>query len=56
MSWMIENWMKNHLICDNNHNILIYNTKLMEWRIMLGLHLVSVTLYMQFATGIEQDE
>ena len=22
LSWMIENWMKNHLVSDDNHNIV----------------------------------
>ena len=27
LSWMIENWMKHHLVCDNNCNIVNYNTR-----------------------------
>ena len=40
LSWMIEIWMTNHLVRDNNYNIVnpkemtIVNYK--EWQIMLG--------------------
>ena len=57
---MMENWMKNHLLSDNNYNIVIpycpiffFNKK---WQIMLGLHLVLVTLHGWFTINIEQDE
>ena len=47
LSWVIEIWMKNHLESESNYNSvkelfpqLIYK----EWKIMLGWHLVLVTL------------
>ena len=43
---MIEIWMKNHLVCDSNCNIVNSNWSILfykEWQIMLGLHLVLVT-------------
>ena len=39
MSWMIEIWMKKHLVCDNNCNtVILYSPKNIykEWQIMLG--------------------
>ena len=52
------NWMKNHLISDN-----LCNTANLECPIffqqettMLNLHLMLVTLHMQFNISIEQDK
>ena len=40
LSWMIEIWMKNHLVSDSNCNVVIYNPPKMlgykESQIMLG--------------------
>jgi hypothetical protein len=47
--------MKDHLVSDCNFNIIsIFIYK--EWQIMLGLHLVLVTLHTQFTISIEQDK
>ena len=61
MSWMIEIWMKNHLVSDNicdivnlEYAIFIFVNK--EWQIMVGLHLVLVILHKWFTISIEQDE
>jgi hypothetical protein len=56
---MIEIWMKHHLLSDNIYNVVnpkcpIHFYK--EWRILLGLHLVLVTLHRQFMSKIEQDK
>ena len=46
--WTIENWMKNHLVSDSSCNIvksIVLNSFYKEWQIMLGSHLVLVTLH-----------
>ena len=40
LSWMIEIWMKNHLVSGMNHNIVDLPCPMAK---MLGLHLVYVT-------------
>ena len=58
MSWIIETWMKNHLVIDSNYNVInlwcpfFINNKS---QIMLGLHFVLVNPYRWFTVGIEQN-
>ena len=54
---MIEIWMENHLVSDNNcndANLWCAFKKEKEWQIILGSHLVLVTLHGQFTISIEQ--
>ena len=47
-SWVFEIWMKKHTVCDTNCNIvksIMPSKNYKEWQIMLGLHLVLVTLH-----------
>jgi hypothetical protein len=45
LSWMIEIWMKNHLVNDGKRNIVIPPKNHNESQIQLGKQLVLVTLY-----------
>ena len=58
MSWMVEFWMKNHLVSNSNCNTVNLRSPkkfYKEWQIMLGWHLVLVTLYrgLQWARQLE---
>ena len=48
LSWMIEIWMKYHLVSDSNCNIVILQSPRIyykEWQIMLGYQIMLLTLY-----------
>ena len=49
LSWLIEIWMKIHLVSDSNYRIVnLYSPNLFffeDWQTMLGQHLVLVTVY-----------
>ena len=56
---MIEIWMRNHLLSDNNYNVANSKCQIvlyMECQIMVGLHLVVVTLHRQFTIEIKEDK
>ena len=51
--------IENRLVSDNDCNIPIMPNFVFfnkEWQIILGLHLVLVTLHMRFTISIEQDK
>ena len=58
LSWVVEIWMKNHLVSDSNCNTvkcIIPQTLYKEWQIMLGLTFSAGDTTPRSTISIEQD-
>ena len=59
LSWMIEIWMKSHLVGDSklqHCKSITPPNNYKEWQTMLGEHLISVgDTILQFTISVEQD-
>jgi hypothetical protein len=59
LTWMIDIWMTNHLVSDNNCNIVNMNAQFFsykEWQIVEDLDIVLVTLHRRLTISIEKDK